>query len=364
MEREHLIREAQEFLRVTPDATSQYIQARNALLDEVNTLMTAHPRIATLIGGNAMSMMHENHRNHIDFMATVFKFNRFEMLVKTVPWVYRAYRAHGFSFDYFLLELEAWKTAVKKRLDPAAAGEINAVYDWMLNNHDAMIELSTVIPEEKDAYPELTGERRNFGACLLAADFHNCLIIAEVVLAKEKGQEALYLGLIQPVMYEIGRLWEQDKISTAEEHLATSIVGRILAGLYAKLPLPPSSRGKAVVTCAPNEFHELGGRMLADMLEAAGWDVLFLGANTPAEELIKLVRKTSPRFLAISLTMPFGIDKVAAIVATLKSDHDLGHVKIMVGGSAFNADQNLWRQIGADAWAEDPQSAIRQALTW
>lgn len=118
------------------------------------------------------------------------------------------------------------------------------------------------------------------------------------------------------------------------------------------------------MTSAPNEFHELGARMLADMLEAAGWDVIFLGANTPSEELIKLVRKTSPRFLAISLTMPFSIDKVAVIIATIKSDPGLGHIKIMVGGSAFNADRNLWRQIGADAWAEDPQSAIRQALTW
>ena len=364
MEREQLIREAQASLHVTPDATSRYTRARDILQDEVNTLMAAHPQITRLIGGNAMSMMRDNHRNHIDFMATVFQFNSFEMLVKTIPWVYRSYRAHGFSFDYFPLELDAWKQAVKKHLNPATAAEINAVYDWMLRNHDQMIELSAVIPDVEEAYPDLKDQRRKFGACLLVADFQNCILIAESVLKRENGQEALYMGLIQPVMYEIGRLWEQDKISTAEEHLATSIVGRILAGLYAKLPIPKAGRGKAVVTSAPNEFHELGGRMLADMLEAAGWDVLFLGANTPAEELIKLLRKTNPRFLAISMTMPFGIDKVAALISALKSAPDLSQIKIMVGGSAFNTDRNLWRQIGADAWAEDPQSAIKQALAW
>jgi len=364
MELKQLIKDAQASLMVAPDSTSHYIQARDTLQDEVNTVMTTHPHIAVLIGGNAMSMMHDNHRNHIDFMATVFQFNSFEMLVKTVPWVYRSYRAHGFSFDYFPLELEAWKQAVKKHLNPVAAAEINAVYDWMLKNHDHMIELSVVIPEEEGTYPELKDERRMFKAGLLTADFPTCMKIAESLLARENGQEVLYMGLIQPVMYEIGRLWEQDKISTAEEHLATSMVGRILAGLYARFPIPPAGRGKAVVTSAPNEFHELGARMLADMLEAAGWDVLFLGANTPAEELIKLVRKANPRLLAISLTMPFSIDKVATIISTLKRTPDLSHIKIMVGGSAFNADPNLWRQIGADAWAEDPQSAIRQALTW
>ncbi|MEE9910260.1 MAG: cobalamin-dependent protein [Deltaproteobacteria bacterium] len=364
MEHEQLIKEAQRSLPVTPRAAALYVKMRDALLDEVNNRLSTHPQIAALIGGNPIRMMYDNHSNHIDFMATVFQYNSFEMLVKTIPWVYRSYRAHGFSFDYFPLELETWKKAVIKYLDAAAADEISAVYNWMLKNHHRMIELSALIPEEDETYPELTDERRTFAAVLLAADFHRCLKIAEGLLAREKGQEMLYLGLIQPVMYRIGRLWEQDKISTAEEHLATSIVSRIMAGLYAQLPVPPAGRGRVVVTSAPNEFHELGARMLADMLEAAGWDVLFLGANTPAEELIELIRKTAPQFLAISLTMPFGIDKVAAMIAALKSDPDLSPVKIMVGGSAFHVDRNLWRQIGADAWAEDPPSAIRQALTW
>jgi len=206
--------------------------------------------------------LQDNHRNHIDFMSTVFQFNSVELLVKTVPWVYRSYRAHGFSFDYFPLELESWKNAVKKYLDPAAAGEINAVYDWMLKHHNKMIELSAVLPDEDETFPELKDERKKFGACLLAADFRNGMKIAESILARENGQEALYLGLIKPAMYEIGRLWEQDKISIAEEHLATSMVGRILSGLYVKLPLPSPDKGKAIVTAAPNEFHELGGRIL------------------------------------------------------------------------------------------------------
>lgn len=364
MEQKRLIEEARESLPVSPEAADQYLREKEVLLDEVNTLMAAQPQIAGLIGGNAISMMQDNHRNHIDFMGTVFKFSSFEMLVKTVPWVYRSYTAHGFSPDYFPLELATWKRAVAAHLAPQAAEEINAVYDWLIKNHGNMIDLSLVIPGKEDPRPELRDARRTFRDCLLAADFQAGFQLAESILAGKDGQEALYLGLIQPVMYEIGRLWEQDEISTAEEHLATSVVARILAGLYARLPLAAAVRGKAVVTCAPNEYHELGGRMLADMLEAAGWDVLFLGANTPAEELIKLVRKNNPRFLAISLTMPFSIDKVAAIIARLRSTPDLNQIKVLVGGSAFNADHTLWRKIGADAWAPDPQAAIQQVQAW
>lgn len=364
MQEELLTQDARKSLRISPESAALYVKMKDSLLDHVNASMTEHPRIADLIGGNPMSMMRDNHSNHLDFMSTVFEFNSFELLVKTVPWVYRSYHAHGFSFDYFPPELEAWKNAVKTFLTPEASEEINAVYDWMLKNHGRMIELSALIPDKREPHPELKEERRKFGACLLAADFPLCMKIAGSVLERENGQEALYLGLIQPVMYEIGSMWEQDKISAAEEHMATSMVGRILAGLYARLPVSSANRGRAVVTSAPNEFHELGARILADMLEAEGWDIFFLGANTPVEELIKLVRKADPRFLAVSVTMPFNIDRVAVIISGIRNDSALSSVKILVGGAAFNADRTLWQKIGADAWAEDPPSAIRQVQSW
>jgi methanogenic corrinoid protein MtbC1 len=334
------------------------------MLDEVNTGLSAHPQISALTGGNPLDMMYDNHRNHIDFLSIVFKFQSFDLLAKTLPWVYHTYRAHGFSFDYFPAELEAWKSAIKKHLTPSVSDEILIVYDWMLQHHQTLIDLSALPFEEPDAYPELADERRNFGAFLLGADYAGGLKIAESILERENGQERLYLGLIKPVMYEIGRLWEDDKISTAEEHLATSIVGRILAALYEKMPFSSTTRGKAIVTSAPNEYHELGARLLADMLESDGWDVLFLGANTPAEALIDLTRKTQPRFVAISLTMPFSIDKVSGIISAMRAIPELSSVKILVGGAAFNKAPHLWWQIGADAWADTPQSALRQVLAW
>jgi len=362
---DELIKDVQKSLFVSPRSASQYILKKESLMEYVNTTVLSHPQIVHLIGGNTFSMVRDNHSNHWGFMANVFQFNSYEMLVRMVPWVYRTYRAHGFSFDYFPLELETWKQAVGKFLDASSADEIITVYDWMLRNHGKMISLSEAPSDATDRYPRLAKDRKVFLSHLLAADFRKCLSMANEILQQENGQELLYLGLIQPVMAEIGRLWEQDEISVAEEHLATSVVGRILAGVYNQWPMPKQpSRGKAVVTSAPNEFHELGGRMLSDILEADGWDVLFLGANTPAVELMKILRKTKPSFLAISLTMPFNVDKVAAIIATVKESADLSQTKIIVGGPAFHWDADLWRRIDADAWAEDPHAALKQVNQW
>lgn len=362
MTKEQFLESAKKLLKIRPESASGYVCARDAMVDQVNAEMTAHPDISALTGGNPPAMMYSNHRHHVEFLSTVLQFGRYEMLANMLPWVYRAYRSHGFSFAYFPLALEAWKKAVIKHVG-ADAG-ILAVYDWMLENHSLMMELAALLPESEGSYPELADRRRVFGARLLAGDYASCLQIAESVLAEDQGQELLYMGLIQPVMYDIGRLWEQDKISAAEEHLATSVVGRVLAALYAKIPQAGTIRGKAVVSSAPNEYHELGARMLADLLEADGWDVLFLGANTPAEELLSLLSKTQPRFLALSLTMPFGLDKVAGIISRIRANPELGGIKVMVGGAAFNMDPGLWCQIGADAWAENPRAAIEQAALW
>jgi methanogenic corrinoid protein MtbC1 len=48
---------------------------------------------------------------------------------------------------------------------------------------------------------------------------------------------------------------------------------------------PSQAKGKAVITAAPNEFYEIGAWMISDILEFDGWEVRYLGANTPVNDL-------------------------------------------------------------------------------
>jgi methanogenic corrinoid protein MtbC1 len=364
MDLETLIRQAGEVFVLTEDAPARYQACRESLLDEVNAHMGGQADIQRLLGGNTQGFMKENHRHHVDFMTTVFQYHRHELLAKTLPWVYRTYHGHGFSYDYFPRVLTAWKTAVGHHIGAEHGAGIQGVYDWMLAVHDDLIVLSKQLPRVDEACPELRDPRRSLMTSLLGADFQAALASSRALLESENGQEKLYLGVIQPVMEEIGLMWENDRINSAEEHLATSMVGRILSGLYPLLPFSASARGKAVVTSAPNEYHELGGRMLADMLEADGWDILFLGSNTPPEALLDMVVKQRPRFLAISLTMSFGLERVEKIIRSVRENPLLQDLRVMVGGAAFNADPDLWRQVGADAWAADSRQAVTMAREW
>ncbi|MCX7966850.1 MAG: hypothetical protein N2596_09530, partial [Syntrophorhabdaceae bacterium] len=102
---DELIKEAKEKLVVSSKSAEDYEEKKEFMLEFVNQEISKRPDIAKLIGGNPLQMMYDNHRNHVNFMVNVFKYSLFEMLVKIVPWVYKSYHNHDFSYDYFPVEL-------------------------------------------------------------------------------------------------------------------------------------------------------------------------------------------------------------------------------------------------------------------
>ena len=113
-----------------------------------------------------------------------------------------------------------------------------------------------------------------------------------------------------------------------------------------------------VATCVGGELHEIGARMVADFFEMDGWDTYFLGANTPMEGILRAVSERKADMLAISATIAFHIDKVSDLIAEVRRSRLDKGTKILVGGYPFNIAPNLWKSVGADAYARDAQQAL------
>jgi len=350
---------------VSPDAAKAYEKAIERLVNYVNDNLETNPKILELIGGNPFGLMRNNHSNHATFMTTVFKIGYYELLARTVPWVYRAYRARGFSYDYFPAELTAWKHAVTECLADAHSPEIIEIYDWMISHHESMIQLS--VGGEGLTFPvqsETTEMQEILLSLLLHGDSRGSLLLVNQSIQTSDDVRHFYIDVVCPVMGRIGLLWERNKISVAEEHLATAIVGRMTAALYPLFANVDSCRGKAVVTAGPNEFHELGARMLADFLEMEGWDVIYLGANTPKEELLAILKQHKPFMVALSVATVFNLDHARQTIEMVKSDTETRNIKIMVGGIAFNGMPQLWHDFGADGYADNANNGALSANTW
>lgn len=344
---------------VSAEASEAYARARENILEEVNRKMSARPDVNSLIGNNPIRIMLENHANHSRFMMNVFCLNDYGLLAGILPWVYRTYMNHGFDHTYFPEALRAWTEAVARELPPEEANEINRVYDWIIDRHDIIRE---VAPTCADMLAELdrNGEdlRDRFVELLLRGNYKECIHMARERVTVIGELAPFYLRVVQPALYRIGTLWECHQISVAQEHMSSAIVGRIMASLY-ELVLDTDKNGaRAMVAACFNEHHEVGARMVSDLLESAGWQTTYLGANVPADDMIEHMRLVKPKVVAISLAMPYNLLEARGLVERIRESDTLRPTKVMVGGLAFNCNPEMWKNMGADGYAPDAAKAV------
>lgn len=152
---------------------------------------------------------------------------------------------------------------------------------------------------------------------------------------------AIYADVMQEALYEVGRLWEANRISVAEEHLSTAITQFVMSSLYPHLEISPNFRGRMVLTGVQGELHQVGANMVADLLEADGWDVLFLGADVEPERVLQAVSEHQATLLGISVTMLVNIPRAAALVQLIRTRQGDRAPRILLGGGAFVNPEQL-----------------------
>ncbi len=204
----------------------------------------------------------------------------------------------------------------------------------------------------------------------LAQDYLNALLRGDrrgasgiVLGAVESGVsiEDLYLHVFQGTQYEIGRLWQMNEISVAQEHFCTAATQLIISQLYPQIFSAKRTGRTVVATCVSGDLHELGIRMIADFFEMAGWDSFYLGASTPADSIIDMLIEKNARVLGVSATISHHVGRVASLIARVKATPECAGVSILVGGYPFNVAPDLWRVVGADGHARDASTVVALA---
>jgi diguanylate cyclase (GGDEF)-like protein len=181
------------------------------------------------------------------------------------------------------------------------------------------------------------------GAARLGTELGNALSDGDIATAEGVLRRALAAGLpgplilsrvIGPAMYEVGRRWEACGLSVADEHLATAACHQLLALVYEHLLVArPRSRSRVLLAGVEGELHSLGLRMAADVLEGAGYDVAYLGADVPSDALLDAVARFQPALVGLTATSAATAGIAAGLIAGLRGV-DPG-LAIVVGGQGF-----------------------------
>jgi len=161
----------------------------------------------------------------------------------------------------------------------------------------------------------------------------------------ELGRTGLLDEVIAPLIRVVGERCADGTLRIAMEHLATSVVGRVL-GALGPAAAPGDSAPALVVTTPALQHHELGAILVAALGRIEGWRTTYLGPNLPAEEIAAAARHLGARAVALSLAFPRGDPRTAEEIVRLGRMIS-GKAKLLAGGAAADSYQVALDQAGA-----------------
>jgi methanogenic corrinoid protein MtbC1 len=172
--------------------------------------------------------------------------------------------------------------------------------------------------------------------------------------------QTLYLEVLQPAMREIGRLWQENQLTVAEEHLATAITQAAMGRAFERVYRWRDQRTPTMIAaCVDDERHQMGLRMLCDLLELEGWETTYLGASVPIEALVDMIEKRKPDVVGLSATIAPHLPRLRAAIAAIRESRVSPMPFIIAGGRAIAGDEALAQRMGADITASDASDAVQ-----
>jgi methanogenic corrinoid protein MtbC1 len=182
--------------------------------------------------------------------------------------------------------------------------------------------------------------------------------VAKGIHALALGPLDLFMGIIQPILHELGSLWEQGELTVAQEHLFTAFAEELLVELSRSLREKLAADGRplrrdgigleridVLLACASGNSHVLGVKALELCLLDAGIACLAITPGLPPGELLDLAREWRPTFLAVSVSLAEQLAGVEALARALAKEVGLQGVSLLVGGSSVRRDFALWSAL-------------------
>lgn len=152
--------------------------------------------------------------------------------------------------------------------------------------------------------------------------------------------EAVLRVVLLPYLAELGDRWSTGEATVAQEHFASNLIRGRLLGIGRGWDGGDGPR--AVLACAPGELHDLGLIAFGLTLNRRGWQITYLGPDTPADSLVDAVGRLKPDLVVVTATTK---RRLTPLMETLR---DLGRTTaVAVGGAGAEAADGV-RALDAD----------------
>ncbi len=295
---------------------------------------------------------------HLSYLAEALDAGDPSLFIDYLGWAKVLFAQLGFEDQMLVRSLtymdEVLGNAVPAPLDAAARSYVDIGLQHVRSAPSAL-------PSQLAPDGQMAEVSRQYLDLLLSGDRRGASRLILRVVEEGTPVRVIYQEVFQPVQREVGRLWQMNEISVAQEHYCTAATQLIMSQLYPYI-FGTARRGRRFLgTCVGGELHEIGVRMVTDFFEMDGWDTFYLGANTPVDGILESLRAERIDVVGISATMTYHVDRVESMIQAIRDTDLPAEPRILVGGYPFNVSATLWEHVGADGYAPDADTAIALA---
>lgn len=195
---------------------------------------------------------------------------------------------------------------------------------------------------------------------LVRGDRHTATALLEEAIEGGDSLAGAEHRLLEPALYEVGKEWHANRLTVAEEHLASSVAQDVMAQLLLSRPSPAPNGMRSLFAAPPGNRHVIGLRMIADAFEMSGWSVQFLGADVPRGPLLAQIREFDPHLVGLTVSLPRHLWILRELIEEIRQVHSGQQPLILVGGLLFNRVPSLATVVGADLWAANACDALER----
>jgi DNA-binding transcriptional MerR regulator/methylmalonyl-CoA mutase cobalamin-binding subunit len=172
-------------------------------------------------------------------------------------------------------------------------------------------------------------------------DLESTLLKAYVSL----GQPLVLEKVVRPFLQRIGEMWEDGSLKVMHEHMVSAVVRTFLGHMVSSGLLDPTAPA-LVATTPAGVVHEFGALMAAVIAAARGWRAIYLGPNSPAQDIAVAAAQSNARAVALSIIYPADDPQVKDELRHLGQLLEPG-VNILVGGRCAPSYMDVLDEIGA-----------------
>ena len=323
--------------------------------DLIATDYARRPELLARYGERGRANYRRDNLHRISFLVEAVRSGEPALFTDYIAWAKPMLATRGVPEGELVENLRLLHEAIARHVSPEEAAAASVPID-------ASLELLPTLPAEPPTFcaPDAPngGLAQDYLAALLRTDRKGAAELVHRAVRDGLSLKRIYLDVFQQSQREIGRLWQVNRVTVAQEHYCTAATQAIMNQFFSQILETPRIGRKVIAFCVAGDLHEIGLRIVADFFELSGWDCDFLGANTPAESLLDSLAATPPDLIAASATMTYHVEQIRSFIGALRARTDIPHIPVLVGGRPFLVAENLWQRIGADGWAYDAESAV------